>query len=251
MSTKRERLGSRKLSERQVGPITLQFPKELTESASLILNVLLDVIPITESYLETPLEGKVLLKVSAKNQALKTDPHAGVIYYTTTGDETRSQILAGKLSYQLGKILWYRGSSDANYTGVSPRTPLWLQEAAILQLKYIWFDREEWLKVFKANLELCQTQKLLSLKELNKVASNPNAKNKQLAEAQGLLKGHSITQRFPKWHSRLSRMLSIDFDLRGEEGLEILTATSVEAWEEIFLADINAWSQVKNTNKSN
>ena len=242
MSKRHEPLHSDKVSEKQVGVITLQFPKELAESASLILNVLLDIIPVAESYLEAPLEGKVYLEVLSKDQNISTDPTAGTIRYPISGKEVRSPIIAGELSYQLGRILWYRGSSDANYTGKPPRTPPWLEKAALLQLKYLWFDREEWLKFFRESLHLCQTHKLLSTKDLNKASLNPQ--NTQLARAQCLLRGYSITQRFPNWYSQLSRVLSIDFDLSGEEGLEALTSTNIQAWEELFLTDIKAWSQV-------
>ncbi len=241
MSKRRETLRSDKMSEKQVGAITLQFPKELAESASLILNVLLDIIPVAESYLEAPLEGKVYLEALSKDQEVSTDPTTGVIRYPLSGKEVRSPILAGQLSYQLGKILWYRASSYINYTGRQPRTPLWLEKAALIQLKYIWFDREEWLKFFRESLHLCQTHKLLSPKELNKTNLNP--KNSQLAHAQCLLRGYSITQRFPSWPSHLSRILSIDFDLSGEMGLEALTSINPKTWEELFLEDIKAWSQ--------
>ncbi len=246
MSKRQETLRSDKTNEKQVGAINLQFPKELAEPASLILNVLLDIIPVVESSLETPLEGKINLKILSKGHGISTDPAAGVIRYVPSGNEARSPSLAGQLSYELGKIIWYRGSSDMHYTGNSPRTPIWLQEALLLQLKYIWLDRAEWLKLFRKNLDLCQTQKLLNTKALNKI-HNLSPQNKQLAEAQCLLRGNSISQRFPKWHSHLSRMLSIDFDLNGEKGLEVLTSINLEVWEEFFLADIKAWSQVNDT----
>ena len=247
MSKRHETLSSEKPNEKQVGAITLQFPKELAESASLILNILLDIIPVVESSLETPLEGKIHLKVLSKGHGISTDPAAGVIRYTLSGNEVRSPNLAGQLSYELGKILWYRGSSDINYTGNLPRTPIWLQETILLHLKHIWLDRSEWLELFRRNLELCKTYNLLSTKTLNKI-HNLSLETKQLAEAQCLLRGNSITQRFPKWYSHLSRMLSIDFDLRGEKGLEVLTSTNLEAWEELFLTDIEVWLRANDKN---
>ena len=246
MSKRHETLRSEKMNEKQVGAITFQFPKEFAESASLVLNVLLDIIPVVESSLETPLEGKIHLKILSKGQGIITDPAAGMIRYTALGNEARSPNFAGQLSYELGKIIWYRGSSDTNYTGSLPRTPVWLQEALLLQLKYIWLDRTEWLKLFRKNLELCQTQKLLNTKALNKIY-HLNSQNKQLAEAQCLLRGNSISQRFPKWYSHLSRMLSIDFDLNGEKGLEVLTSIDLDVWEELFLTDIQAWLQTTDT----
>lgn len=234
------------MKKKQVGAITLYFPKELAESASLVLNVFLDIIPVVESYFETSLEGSIHLEISTKTYKKPTKPSEGIIRYALINNpEVRSPVLAGQLCYELGKILWYRGSSDFNYTGLPPRTPLWLQEAALLPLKYLWLEQEKWLQIFRENLRLCQSTTLLNIKQLNKTP-NLSIKDKSLAEAQCLLRGYSIDQRYPKWCSQLSRILSIDFNLNGEAGLIRITNTDLKTWEETFLTDLNLWLKTRN-----
>ena len=133
--------------------IITRYPNTLETEAGLLHDVLVHVIPVVESYIDAPLEGTVHLEVVEPGRGSGTNPATGVIRYSLKGDETRSVRLAGEMSYQLGKVLWYRGSSDANYTGhtlksgttsgnsrILPRISPWLLQTVLMPLKFIWYD---------------------------------------------------------------------------------------------------------------
>ncbi len=245
------------LGERRTDRITTRFPKNLETEAGLLHDVLVHVIPVVESYIDAPLEGTVNLEVVEPGRGSGTNPVTGVIRYSLKGDETRSVRLAGELSYQLGKILWYRGSSDANYTSslldtgaetsLSPRTSPWLLHTALAPLKFIWYDKNAWQTAFYKRIHLFSNRSLYSVEQLNLI-DRLSEEERTLAEAQCLLHAQSFSQRFPKWQSDVSRMLSIDFGLSGDSALERLTETPIEAWENRFRSDVTKWIEhQKNT----
>ncbi len=237
------------MGEKRTESIITRYPNEYETEAGLLHDVLVHVIPVVESYIDAPLEGTVHLEVVEAGRGSGTNPATGVIRYSLKGDETRSVRLAGEMSYQLGKILWYRGSSDANYTGGSsetertrttPRISPWLLQTVLMPLKYIWYDRNAWQAAFYKRISLFSNRSLFDIDKLNLI-DRLSEDERTLADAQCLLHAQSFSQRFPKWQSDMSRMLSIDFDLSGDAALEHLTETPIEAWETRFHSDVIKW----------
>lgn len=245
------------MGEKRTESIITRFPNELETEAGLLHDVLVHVIPVVESYIDAPLEGTVHLEVVEPGRGSGTNPATGVIRYSLKGDETRSVRLAGEMSYQLGKILWYRGSSDANFSGTdsetgrsSTRISPWLLQTILMPLKFIWYDRNAWQTAFYKRIGLFSNRSLFNTDQLNLI-DRLSEDERTLAEAQCLLHAQSFSQRFPKWQSDMSRMLSIDFSLSGDTALELITETPIEAWETRFRSDVIKWIEhQKNTETS-
>lgn len=244
------------IGEHRSESIITRYPIALETQAGLLHDVLVHVVPVVESYIDAPLEGTVNLEVVEPGRGSGTNPATGVIRYSLKGDETRSVRLAGEMSYQLGKILWYRGSSDANYTNnmpqaensrILPRISPWLLQTILMPLKFIWYDTNSWQTAFYKRIQLFSNRSLYSIDQLNLI-DRLSEDERTLADAQCLLHAQSFSQRFPKWQSDMSRMLSIDFSLSGDAALERITETPIEAWETRFRSDVIKWIEhQKNT----
>ncbi|MEZ4607052.1 MAG: hypothetical protein R2880_17505 [Deinococcales bacterium] len=242
MMRRREALKIDKMTEKKIPPVLLRYANEIEAEAQMLLEILQHAIPVVEAYLDAPLEGLVrfeVLPVGSQYQS-GTNAAAGVMRYALKGKEARTPGLAGELSYQFAKILWYRGSSDQNYSAPPPRIPKWLLETVLSPLKFIWFDRDAWQRAFYKRVQLFEHRGFLSLEQLNhpeKLSENDLI----LAEAQYLLRAQSLSQRFPKWQSDISRKLSINFDLSAEKALEQVTSALLDVWEARFKEDASRW----------
>lgn len=272
-----------RVREKVSGQVTLRYFTEEEGLADRWLELYHTSLPVVESFVGAPLEGSITLELVGTGR-FAANPVAGVVQVANSFQASDKPLLdAAELGYQLGRVLWYRASSDKNYLALnqlqfrssgfsSPsrfgqrqrsnpfaaqvmdvdkaqRSPEWLLEAALLPLKHVWSNLQLWQDHLKAQLE-CYLQaretketKGLQLKKVSEDYTELSIDQPELARALALLRGQSISQRCPDWQRRVSRALSIDFELNGLSALSLVTRTSLSEWEAIFISDIARWQQ--------
>ncbi len=228
------------ISEKTIGQLIVRYPLALEAQADKAAEVMLALIPVVESYLAADLTGPIRLELLAEARASGANPVTGTVRHAITGFAERSPRSAGLLSYQLGRILWYRASAERDYLGEQPRYPDWLLEAALLPLLYIWFDREAWLDFLGAQITLFKFRSPLASDKLNDL-SRLSAKERSLANAQCVLRGQSLARRQSEWWRGLCSLLAAAPQLDALVGLEQLSGASLKTWEDRFAQDLAAW----------
>ena len=113
------------------------------------------------------------------------------------------------MSYQLGRIVWYRATREGEYRGVPPREPDWLLEAALLPLLHIWSERERWLDYVAEQVDRFAWRKPLEEPELAQ-QQRLEPRRKALALAQSVLRGQSLSRRHPDWVRALVATFAAD-----------------------------------------
>lgn len=224
----------------EIGQVLVRYPKAHRSEAELAVQTLHDLIPVVESYLAAKWEGKLRLELLQDARASGVNPAMGMIRHALRGFEESSPRTAGLLSYQLGKILWYRASKEADYTGQEARSPDWLTEAALLPLLHLWSTRNEWLDYLAEQVSVLKKHRRLSSKRLE-TFSELSPSEQLLASAESLLRGQSLSKREPKWIVRLCQYLANNPQAHGLEGLERISSPSLGLWETHFETDIAAW----------
>lgn len=261
-----------RIREKVRGQITVRYWQEAEAQVDAWLEMVHTSLPVVESFIGAPLEGSLTLEMVSVHQ-FAANPVAGVVQVAGAPelddiDNRLEQV--NLLGYYLGRVLWYRASSDKNYLALSrhtshqherdynpfairnainvdsqQRTPDWLLEAALLPLQHIWYDLATWQQHLKQqlNIYLQEKPRHFNLKKLSTKFAELSVDAPALARALMLLRGQSISQRCPDWQRRVSRALSIDFELNGLSALSLVTRTSLSEWEAIFISDIERWQQ--------
>lgn len=261
-----------RIREKVRGPITIRYWQEAEAQVDAWLEMVHTSLPVVESFIGAPLEGKLTLEMVSVQQ-FAANPVAGVLQ--VAGAPERDDIdkrleQVSHLGYYLGRVLWYRASSDKNYLALSrpqprqqqrgynpfairneinvdsqQRTPEWLLEAALLPLQHIWYDLATWQAHLKQQMTIYLQEKPrhFNLRKLSQKFTELSVDAPELARALSLLRGQSISQRCPDWQRRMSRALSIDFELNGLAALSLVTRTSLSEWEAIFLSDLERWQE--------
>lgn len=228
-----------RVGERVVDEIVLRYPlgrEAEAEAAAATLQVL---VPVVERYLGAPLEGRVRLDLLEEARASGANPAVGVVRHALRGFSQRSPRAAGLLSYQLGRILWYRASGEAAHPGPEPRLPDWLLEAALLPLMHVWGDHESWLDYLAEGVRLLTGSRTLEEARLADMSGlEPQAR--RVALAQALLRGQVLQRLRPDWVRELRARLHDDPALTGEAALERLTGESSAALRARFEEGLRA-----------
>jgi len=225
------------VAERRFGDVWVRFPAGAEASAQEAASLIETLRPVVGDYVGEPLRGEVRLELLAEARASGANPVTGVLRHALRGLAEASPRAAGLLSYQLGRIAWYRGTREQAYTGAEPRSPDWLVESALLPLGQVWSDRAAWVEFVAEQVALFQWRKPFAeplLREMGRL----NPRQRVVASAQCVLRGQVLAWHEPDWVRRLRYALAADPGLGGVEGLERVTATDATTWEARFTADL-------------
>ena len=230
------------VTETYAEPFVLRYPKDAETVASEVVKTLRLLLPVVESNLGQRFQGSIRVDLLAEARVSGVNAATGIIRHALAGFREPSPYMTRLLAYQLGHILWYRGSRQAHYRGrVLPRSPDWLLEAALLPLMYAWTDRQDWLDVLADKMALFKQAPPLAnalLTDMTQLKAN----QKSLASAQCLLRAQSLSEVLPDWHRRVCSLLARDPWLEGIEALELATSRSIDDWEASFAADLELWA---------
>lgn len=227
--------------------IELRFPRgeEARADAAAALVELLK--PVVARYMGVAWQGPVRLELLERPRASGANPVTGTLRHALRGFDERSPRSAGALSYELGRILFYRASGEEGFPGAGPRHPDWLSEAALLPLRHIWDDRATWIDAVAEQVALFRWRKPFAeplLRDMGRL----NPRQRVVASAQCLLRGQTIARHHPDWVRLWRTRLAANAELDGEQALETVTSTSPAVWEERFAADLrNATDTVRGT----
>lgn len=217
--------------------VQLRYPRgeqERAEAAAGLVDVLR---PVVERYLGAPWEGVVRLELLAEARASGANPVTGTLRHALRGFEERSPRAAGELSYELGRIHFYRSSREEAFPGAGPRHPDWLLEAALLPLRYIWDDRDRWVEALSEQVALFRWRKPLPeplLRDMGRLGP----RQRVVASAQCLLRGQTLALHHPDWVRAWRARLAQDVSLDGERALQLVTGTTLPVWEQRFEEDL-------------
>ncbi|MDZ7703218.1 MAG: hypothetical protein U5L04_01880 [Trueperaceae bacterium] len=226
-------------TETMFGRLQVRHPQAFSELAREAAEVVDTVVPIAEAHLGSALTGTLRLDLLPQARVSGVNPTIGLLRHAMIAFDEPSPKLAGLLSYQVGQVLWYRATREADYSGYR-RMPDWLREAALLPLMHAWSDRERWLEALAGQISVvARGQLLTSTQMVDFSALSP--KQGLVASAQSLLRGQSVGRRTPKWEAGLCALLGERPRLGGVEGLEHLTSLSLTDWEAHFAADLDDW----------
>lgn len=217
--------------------IDLRFPRgqeERAEAAAALVDVLR---PVVARYLGVGWQGPLRLELLAEPRASGANPVTGTLRHALQGFEEHSPRSAGALSYELGRILFYRCSREDAYPGIGPRHPDWLVEAALLPLRHIWDDRRTWIDAVAEQTDLFRWRKPFAEPRLRDMG-RLNPRQRVVASAQCLLRSQTLTRYEPDWVRRWCLALADQPALDGSEALAHVTATTMEVWEERFADDL-------------
>lgn len=228
------------VEERRWGDVRVRHPSGAEDAAERAAELLGAVAPVVERYLGAPLGGEVRLDLLERARASGANPAVGVIRHALRGFEQRSPRTAGLMSYQLGRIVWYRATAEGEYRGPPPREPDWLLEAALLPLLYIWSERERWLDYVAEQIERFAWRRPLDEAELTD-QGGLEPRRKALALAQSVLRGQSLARRRPDWVRELVAVFGADPQLGWGAALERVSGEGDAAWRARFARDLEAW----------
>ncbi len=227
--------------------IELRFPRGedvRADAAAALVEVLR---PVVGRYLGVAWQGPVRLELLEKPRVSGANPVTGTLRHALRGFDERSPRSAGALSYELGRILFYRASVEDAFPGAGPRHPDWLLEAALLPLRHIWDDRATWIDAVAEQVALFRWRKPFAeplLRDMRRL----NPRQRVVASAQCLLRGQTIARHHPDWVRLWRAQLAAIAELDGEQALQRVTATSPADWEERFAADLrNAADTLRDT----
>lgn len=227
--------------------IELRFPRGedvRAEEAAALVEVLR---PVVARYMGVAWQGPVRLELLEKPRVSGANPVTGTLRHALRGFDERSPRSAGALSYELGRVLFYRVSCEDAFPGAGPRHPDWLLEAALLPLRHIWDDRATWIDAVAEQVALFRWRRPLAeplLRDMGRL----NPRQRVVASAQCLLRGQTIARYHPDWVRLWRARLAASPELDGEQALQRVTSTALAVWEERFAADLtNATDTVRDT----
>ncbi|MEJ2287112.1 MAG: hypothetical protein P8Y02_00445 [Deinococcales bacterium] len=225
------------MAEGSRSDIELRFPRgqeERAEAAAALVEVLR---PVVARYLGASWQGPLRLELLAEPRASGANPVTGTLRHALRGFDERSPRSAGALSYELGRILFYRSSREESYPGPGPRHPDWLLEAALLPLRHIWDDRHAWIDAVAEQVDLFRWRKPFA-EPLLRDSQRLNPRQRVVASAQCLLRSQTLTRHEPDWVRRWRAALAGQPALDGELALTDVTGTELEVWEQRFADDL-------------
>lgn len=227
------------VAERRFGAVSVRFPAGEDAAAEAAADLLATVRPVVDEYLGAPMPGEVRLELLPQARASGANPVTGVLRHALRGLSERSPRAAGILSYQLGRIAWWRGTREAAFQGAGPRAPDWLVEAALLPLLHIWSDRDAWVVHVAEQVALFTWRVPFpepALRDLARLTPSQRV----VATAQCVLRSQTLTREQPDWVRRLRFALAADPGLTGIGALERVTGVEEAAWERRFGDDLEA-----------
>jgi hypothetical protein len=225
------------VAEGRHADIDLRFPRGeevRAEAAAALVEVLR---PVVARYLGTTWRGPVRLELLERPRASGANPVTGTLRHALRGFDERSPRAAGALSYELGRILFYRATREDAFPGAGPRHPDWLLDAALLPLRHMWDDRGAWIDAVAEQVALFRWRKPFAeplLRDMGRL----NPRQRVVATAQCLLRGQTLTRYHPDWVRQWRARLAANTELDGEQTLEQVTSTTLAGWEERFAADL-------------
>lgn len=215
----------------------MRFPRgeeARAEAAAALVGVLQRVVA---RYLGAPWNGVVRLELLEQARAGGANPVTGTLRHALRSFDERSPRSAGALSYELGRILLYRSTSEGAFPGAAPRHPDWLLEAALSPLRYIWEDAESWVDAVAEKVALFRWRKPFP-EPLLRDMSHLNPRQRVVASAQCLLRSQTLARAQPDWVRQWRARLAAEPSVDGERALEQVTGTTLTAWEQRFAADL-------------
>lgn len=229
-----------RIAERAWGRIRVRHPVGADAAAERAAEMLSTVAPVVERYLGCAPVGEIRLDLLEEARVSGANPAVGVVRHAVRGFELRSPRTAGVLSYQFGRIAWYRATGEGAYRGVPPREPDWLLEAALLPLMHVWSPAERWLDYVAEQVDRFAWRKPLGEAELAQ-HRDLDPRRKALALAQSVLRGQSLVRREPDWVRFVVAVFGADPQLSGDEALERVTGLEPAALRATFASDLDAW----------
>lgn len=227
-------------TETTFGRLQVRHPQSFMEFAREAAEIVEAVVPIAEAHLGVALKGHLRLDLLPQARVSGVNPTIGLLRHAMIGFDKPSPRLAGLLSFQVGQVLWYRATREADYNGYR-RAPDWLTDAALLPLMHAWSDQERWLEARAGQLAVIAQQTPLTGKEMIDT-SVLTPQQQLLASAQSLFRGQSLSNRVPQWEQGLCAVLGERVRMNAVEGLEHLTSLPLATWEERFATDLDDWT---------
>lgn len=237
------------IAEFQGGGVSVRHPVGAEAEAEAAVALLSTLWPVVARYLGVAVGGVAVdgvavggagglqLELLAEPRVSGANPATGVLRHALRGLQRPSARTAGVLSYQLGRIAWYRCTREGALPWSAPRSPDWLVEAALLPLVRVWDDREAWTGYVAEQAGLFRWRKPLPeplLRDLPRLAPRPRL----VASAQCLLRAQTLARYDDGWVRRLRRILADEATLDGERALELATGVPRGVWEERFAHDL-------------
>lgn len=234
------RLKHDQVAEHDAGDMVVRYPRAERALALASVEVVRALWPVVEAYLGAPWVGRLRLELLAEARASGANPAAATLRHAVRGFRTRSPATAGVLSYQLGQVLWYAASAEADYRGPAPRSPDWLLVAALTPLTHAWSDRDTWSDHVARHVQRAARGRPLPEAALAEHAAlAPGA----LAQAvsQSLARGQSLQRRHPDWVRLMRAYLAAHPQTDGLTALAAVTGADHASWCARFAADLEGW----------
>ncbi len=228
------------IAEFDAGDVVVRYPRAAAEAAVAAVDVVRALWSVVEAHLGARWDGRLRLDLLAEARASGANPAAATLRHSLRGMSERSPATAGVLSYQLGQILWYASTYEAEYRGPSPRSPDWLQVAALMPLTHAWSDRDTWSDHVAQHVRRAARRTPLPEAALALHARLAPAALAQ-AVSQSLARGVSLQRRHPDWIRGLRAALAADPQRDGLTALHLLTGTDLASWNARFEEDLVAW----------
>jgi hypothetical protein len=232
------------IAEFQGGGVSVRHPVGAEAEAEAAVALLSTLWPVVQRYLGVVADGEAVggagglrLELLAEPRVSGANPATGVLRHAIRGLQRPSARTAGMLSYQLGRIAWYRCTREGALPWSTPRSPDWLVEAALLPLVRAWDDRDAWTAYLAEQAGVFRWRKPLPEPLLRDLARlGPRAR--LVASAQCLLRAQTLARCDDAWVRRLRRVLADEVALDGERALERATGVRRGVWEERFARDL-------------
>ena len=234
------RLKHDQVAEHDAGDMVVRYPRAEHTMALAAVDVVRALWPVVEAYLGAGWHGRLRLELLAEARASGANPAAATLRHALRGFQTRSPATAGVLSYQLGQVLWYAATSEADYRGPTPRSPDWLLVAALTPLTHAWSDRDTWSDHVARHVQRAARGRALPEAALaDHAALAPAAVAR--AVSLSLARGQSLLRRHPEWVRSLRAHLAAHPQVDGLTALAAVTGADHASWCERFAADLASW----------
>ncbi len=228
------------VAEHDAGDVVVRYPRAEYPLALAAVDVVRALWPVVESYLGATWDGRLRLDLLAEARASGANPAAATLRHAVRGLRTRSPATAGVLSYQLGHVLWYAATAEADYRGPAPRSPDWLLVAALTPLTHAWSDRDTWSDHVARHVLRAARARPLSEAALNEHTALAPGVVAQ-AVSQSLARGQSLQRRHPDWVRSVRAYLAAHPQVGGVRALEAVTGTDHASWCARFADDLAGW----------
>jgi len=228
------------VADLDAGDVIVRHPSSELATARAAVEVVRALWPVVEAYLGAPWTGRLRVDLLAEARASGANAAAATLRHSVRGVQQRSPATAGVLSYQLGQVLWYAATEEAEYRGPAPRSPDWLLTAALTPLTHAWSERDTWSDHLARHVQRAVRRPALPEEALARhgdLAPGTLA----LAVSQSLARGRSLQQRHPDWVRALRAQLAAEPQWAAWEALEVVTDADAATWLERFATDLAQW----------